>query len=268
MPCGDGNTHTHTSTHAFTHTPAPPASPLATAAVLQEAAVPLADQILSVTFPLINGHLLPPFSLHGYTLSLCSSNHLIVMTFNPSELVWRGARLRFLGGFFSARLPTLLPGYLAATETSWGRDTRARKQTNQWGSVRLEDRHNTSVFSSGYYCCQTCARIRSFSRKKKKGSLHFYLTMVGLYFWEPLSYNNIMSRSDRRVESFSKPDMLPNTPKKKNTQKNLFLNPIFAQEILFPSCSKEKTCTHLVLVRRTWLHCYCNDFLIPRRGVT
>lgn len=77
-----GQKRTHTHTHAQQNTPAPPASPLATAAVLQEAAVPLADQILSVTFPLINGHLLPPFSLHGYTLCLRSSNHLIAVTFN------------------------------------------------------------------------------------------------------------------------------------------------------------------------------------------
>lgn len=100
VKCGGalwGREHTHTHTLALalalTHptTPAPPASPLTTAAVLQEATVPLADQILSVTFPLINGHLLLPFSLHGYTLSLCSSNHLIVVTF---DLIWaRPSRL-------------------------------------------------------------------------------------------------------------------------------------------------------------------------------
>lgn len=82
-PVGTG-THTHSRTHTPNHT-SPTSIPLTTAAVLQEAAIPLADQILSVTFPLINGHLLPPFSLHGYTLSLCSSNHLIVVTFN---LIW------------------------------------------------------------------------------------------------------------------------------------------------------------------------------------
>ncbi|TNM95169.1 hypothetical protein fugu_017928 [Takifugu bimaculatus] len=85
VKCGGalwGREHTHSLALTHPTTPAPPASPLTTAAVLQEAAVPLADQILSVTFPLINGHLLPPFSLHGYTLSLCSSNHLIVVTFN------------------------------------------------------------------------------------------------------------------------------------------------------------------------------------------
>lgn len=109
-PVGTG---THTHTLALTHptTPAPPASPLTTAAVLQEAAVPLADQILSVTFPLINGHLLPPFSLHGYTLSLCTSNHLIVVT---SDLIW--ARLAADGDH-----PPYLP------HTSWG----ATKATNQ-----------------------------------------------------------------------------------------------------------------------------------------
>lgn len=109
MKCGGAlwgleRTHKHA-----TRTPAPPASPLATAAVLREAAVPLADQILSVTFPLINGHLLPPFSLHGYTLSLCSSNHLIVMTFNPAELICLGARL------CSTAWLHLLPAYLPAT---------------------------------------------------------------------------------------------------------------------------------------------------------
>lgn len=120
---------TGTRAHTHTRTPAPPASPLATAAVLQEAAVPLADQILSVTFPLINGHLLPPFSLHGYTLSLCSSNHLIVMTFNPTELVCLGVCLRRSLAWLLAQA-ALLPAYLPAAHTSWG-DARARKQTQQ-----------------------------------------------------------------------------------------------------------------------------------------
>ena len=105
-------TGTHTHTHTHTHT-SPTSIPLATAAVLQEAAVPLADQILSVTFPLINGHLLPPFSLHGYTLSLCSSNHLIVMTFNPSEIVCLRVSLCLPACLLTQ--PTLLPAYLPAT---------------------------------------------------------------------------------------------------------------------------------------------------------
>lgn len=128
VKCGGalwGREHTHT----HTHTPAPPASPLATAAVLQEAAVPLADQILSVTFPLINGHLLPPFSLHGYTLSLCSSNHLIVMTFNPirarpPQSIPAFARL----AAHTSRLPSCLPAcHIPAGETQG----HANKQTNE-----------------------------------------------------------------------------------------------------------------------------------------
>ncbi len=125
---------TGTRTHTRTHTPAPPASPLTTAAVLQEAAVPLADQILSVTFPLINGHLLPPFSLHGYTLSLCSSNHLIVMTFNPIR-----ARPPLSAPVF-ARLAahTMPPSFLLTClpHTSWGRckGTQTNKATRQRSS--------------------------------------------------------------------------------------------------------------------------------------
>lgn len=132
VPCGDWNTqrsHTHTRIQGTSPISPPPA----TAAVLREAAVPLADQILSVAFPLINGHLLPPFSLHGYTLSLCSSNHLIVTTFNPSEL----ACLRCL---------RLLPAYTCLPHSSWRvGDTRARKQTNHVGSVHMEGRHGASV---------------------------------------------------------------------------------------------------------------------------
>lgn len=100
MPCGDRSACRQK--HARKHTTArerdrerektqqppasektPPPPPLATAAVLQEAVVPLADQILSVTFPLINGHLFPPFSPRGYALPLRRSNHLIAVTFNP-----------------------------------------------------------------------------------------------------------------------------------------------------------------------------------------
>ncbi len=126
-------THTHTHTHTLTHTPAPPATPLATAAVLQEAAVPLADQILSVTFPLINGHLLPPFSLHGYTLSLCSSNHLIVMTFNPSKLVRLRASLCSPAWLLTpAALP---PAYLPATyQLGRRKGTQTNKPTRQCSS--------------------------------------------------------------------------------------------------------------------------------------
>ena len=128
-----GGTHTHIHTHTHTqpqpHTPAPPASPLATAAVLQEAAVPLADQILSVTFPLINGHLLPPFSLHGYTLSLCSSNHLIVMTFDPGELVCLGGAPAFARlAARTSRPPSCLPACHAAAGERRG---HANKQTNE-----------------------------------------------------------------------------------------------------------------------------------------
>lgn len=120
---------TGTNTHARTHTPAPPASPLATAAVLQEAAVPLADQILSVTFPLINGHLLPPFSLHGYTLSLCSSNHLIVMTFNPIRArPPRSAPVFARLAACTSRPPSCLPAcHIPAGETQG----HANKQTNE-----------------------------------------------------------------------------------------------------------------------------------------
>lgn len=119
VPCGDWNTDTHTQTHTY-KAPTPPASPLATAAVLWEAAIPLADQILSVAFPLINGHLLPPFSLHGYTLSLCSSNHLIVTTFNPTELACLWCR-------------RLLPAYTCLPHTSWGRHkgTQTNKPSRQ-----------------------------------------------------------------------------------------------------------------------------------------
>lgn len=123
-------------THTHTHTPAPPASPLATAAVLQEAAVPLADQILSVTFPLINGHLLPPFSLHGYTLSLCSSNHLIVMTFNPirARPPQRTPVFARLAAHTSRPLSCLPACHIPAGETQG----HTNKQTNEtvfiWGT--------------------------------------------------------------------------------------------------------------------------------------
>lgn len=115
VKCGGalwGLERTRSGTHAQAR--APP--PLATAAMLREAAVPLADQILSVAFPLINGHLLLPFSLHGYTLSLCSSNHLIAATFDPAELIRR-------------RRPAAPPPcFTCLPRASWG-DARARKQT-------------------------------------------------------------------------------------------------------------------------------------------
>lgn len=138
---------TGTRTHTRTHTPAPPASPLATAAVLQEAAIPLADQILSVTFPLINGHLLPPFSLHGYTLSLCSSNHLIVMTFHPirSSSASERACVRPPGCSHHA---TLLSAYLPATYQLGEMQGHANKQTNK--AVFIWSTDNTfSIFYCG-----------------------------------------------------------------------------------------------------------------------
>lgn len=138
MKCGGalwGRERTRTHTHAHKHVseggekkahqPHQQPPPFATAAVLQEAAVPLADQILSVTFPLINGHLLPPFSLHGYTLSLRRSNHLIVMTFN---LIRAGApqSAAVLAG------PPLTPATLLPATHQLGRhEGRKNKPTNQ-----------------------------------------------------------------------------------------------------------------------------------------
>lgn len=155
VKCGGalwGRERTHTSTNP----PAPPASPLATAAVLQEAAVPLADQILSVTFPLINGHLLPPFSRHGYTLCLCRSSHLIITTFN----LIRASRPRLCSP------ATLLP----ATRQLGRREGRkTNKPMRQYSSGRLKSHCRFGfvvclfVFCS-YSSCQTSCSTHSCSK--------------------------------------------------------------------------------------------------------
>lgn len=167
-------THTHTYTPTQKNpTPALPASPLATAAVLQEAALPLADQILSVTFPLINGHLLPPFSLHGYTLSLCSSHHLIVMTFNlirgspprsPPVLAGLAAR--------ASRPPTC---HIPAGETQG----QANKQTNQ------------AVYSSG----RQTSRFRLFLQ---------WLLFLPNFLWNSLMFQKkIFHKANSETQSLT-----------------------------------------------------------------
>ena len=64
--------------------------------------------------------------------------------------------------------PSLL---IPARHTPAGEDARARKQT----SVHLEDRRHTAVFSSGYYCCQSCGRNPSFSEITETCSFLFCL---------------------------------------------------------------------------------------------